>query len=263
MKTQTATPSRRDFLTAFFPRSAEATGRNSSEFLQSSEIVASDSELMNRRDFGRRSAVGLISLALLERMFNRTEAAESTTGTNAFTAKNVASKGINTQEGLINLASDMEFLPTEKDNSKFKRADFSVIVDQVGFDDLRKFFRCLEILKNEGYLSVDSDTNDIHKILEQTKSIKAVDRILLGSAGFRRDKTIVYGLTKDETFAALEHLNSNYKFPYNDPSENTKQYQKFDDYVARAVNVSLSDRNLYRIAQEIIAANLKGATASK
>ncbi len=228
-----------------------------------SEQTSTQVDNFDRRAFLRKSAAAIISLPLLERMLNRTEAAETATGTSAFTAKNVASKGINTQEGLIDLASDMGFLPKETDNSKFRRADFSVIVDQVSFDDLRKFFRGLEMLKNEGYLSVSSDANDIHRILEQTKSIKAVDRLLVGSAGFRRDKTIIYGLTKEQTFAALEHLNSNYGFPYKDPSENIRQFNSYEQYVANAVNTSLSNRGLYRAAQEIVLANRKSANANQ
>ena len=255
MATQTVNPTRRNFLTAFLPRSGQSTKGNNLGLSQQPEILAQDSELISRRDFGRRSAAGLISLTLLERLFNETEAAESKTGTNEFTAEAVAARGINTQEGLINLASEVGFLPTETDNSKFRRADFTVIADQSDLNTLRQYFRGLEILKNDGFYSMQGRNNDVHKFVEQTTDIKATLGIMKAAAGFRRDDTVIYGLTREESFGLLQHLNSNYRFPYSNPKDNNDNYNKFDKLVGDEINRSLNSRGLFKAAQAIITAN--------
>lgn len=171
--------------------------------------------------------------------------------TNPFFASELKKLGIKTQSALISLAKDKGFLPVEDEDAKFSLSQFTTIADQADFESLRQYFSLLQILKNDGYFSMD----DVHQVVEQTSHIDAMKALLYQSAGARREATVIHGLEYPETMRALRTLRNEFDFPLDDFERSQKSYDSFVDHLRPIVNSSLKRRGLYKAAVQIILAN--------
>lgn len=212
--------------------------------LTEGEFDFESSRELSRRGFLKATGV-LFTAAVLESLFKTVEANDKAPGEHNFTPGNIAQLGISSPKELVSFAERHGYLPTETQSSNYSYSKFLNVAERASFNDLRQYFRAIEVLRNDGYFSPGSEKQNMHEIVSRTPEILPVKRLLFTALGARNEEQVIHGITESQLLAVLRNdLPKNYEFPYANDMIGKRMLKSFEKGLSELMNRSLEERKV-------------------